>query len=209
MGGVLAVVQEVRVVVLGIGIFSHCLKSKPVGEPLHIAQVRRYKPEGAHLQLGGEMRPMVGRNLVHCLDGEHSCHRGLSGRDEDVVVVADGELERLHLVERITRHVDFAALAFAEQHAVVAHARVSGSKATHGNGLHTSRPSIVAQVDAWHTMQGIGDVGNAQTGEILMRQQLQWCCRGHHAMLRQGIHLHLLKMLGAEGVGTLPGRRRH
>ena len=162
MGSIFTIVQNERIVVFGIGVLTHRLESEPIRQSLHIAQIRRDISEGPHLQLSREVRLLVDGNLAHGLDGKQSCHRGLPGRDEDVVVVANGESQSLHLVERITGHINFAALTFTEQHTIVTHARVSRSESTHSYRLHSSSSTIVAQIDAWHSVQGVGHIRNAE-----------------------------------------------
>ena len=162
MGSIFTIVQEEGIVVFGIGILTHRLESEPIRQSLHIAQIRRDISERPHLQLSREVRLLVDGNLAHSLDGKQSCHRGLPGRNENVVVVTNGESQCLHLVERITGHINFAALTFTEQHTIVTHARVSRSESTHSYRLHSSSSTIVAQIDAWHSVQGVGHIRNAE-----------------------------------------------
>ena len=162
MGGIFTVVQDEGIVVFGIGVLTHRLESEPIRQSLHIAQIRRDISEGPHLQLSREVRLLVDGNLAHGLDGKQSCHRGLPGRNENVVVVTNGESQCLHLVERITGHINFAALTFAEQHTIVTHSRMSRSESTHSYRLHSSCPTIVTQIDAWHAVQSVGHIRNAK-----------------------------------------------
>ena len=64
------------------------------------------------------------------------------------------------VVERVAREVDLAALALREHHTVVADARMLGTEAAHRDRLHAASAAVVAQRDAWQTVQGVGHVGD-------------------------------------------------
>ena len=203
MGHHATVAQLKRIIVLRIRIIGRGRERQPVGHTLHIAHKRTHIAKRAHLGLRRKMRPTVCWNLIQRLDGEHGRRGSLTGRDEDIIVVADGEPERLHMVERIARHIYLATLALAEQHPVVTHPRMLCAKAPYRDRLQPSGTTIVAQIDARHAVKGIGYIGDTQPQHLATVHLLQGRRAFHRTAVPLAIHFHPPKPVGAQGIAVL------
>ena len=208
-GSQLTVHQGEGIVVLPVGIFSRHGEGEAFRQPLHIAQVGTHIAERTPFHLGGEMHAAVCRNLIHRLYRQHGGTRRLSCRDEDVFVVANGELHCPHIVERIARHVYLAALTLAEEDAVVAHTRMLCTEASHRDGLHASRPTIVTQCDARQSVQGVRHIHDAKVLHLPLVDGLQGRRTHQLAVTVVTHHHHTVQMLRAERVGLCADRRLH
>ena len=102
-------------------------------------------------------REGLGGGSVVGLQIQCGCGRLVAGGLEDVVVVANDEGNGGELVERVAGEVDLACLAVGKSDAVVDNGGVAGSDAAHGNRLHPPCPTVVAEGDARHVAEGVGD----------------------------------------------------
>ena len=102
-------------------------------------------------------REGLGGGSVVGLQIQRGCGRLIASGLEDVIVVANDEGNGGELVERVAGEVDLACLAVGKSDAVVDNGGVAGSDAAHGNRLHPPCPTVVAEGDARHVTEGVGD----------------------------------------------------
>ena len=91
--------------------------------------------------------------------------------DEDVVVVANGQHQVFHVVQRIAAQVDFTTLTLGDHDAVVTDAGMFGAETTYRHRLHAPCPTIVAKGDARQTVKGIGHIGDTHRQHVSTIQQ--------------------------------------
>lgn len=83
------VLDGVRVVILGIGVFPQDRESEVFVDILLIFEERRHISERAYLQLRFEMRLNIIRRQLHRLDMDSGRCGDLSGRNENVIIVTN------------------------------------------------------------------------------------------------------------------------
>ena len=161
-GGHIAVAQTEWIVVVGIDIVAHDTECYAAPHALGVAHKGVGIAPRAQPHLRREMGLEVGGQPRETLDGKHGRRGGLARGDKDIIAIAYGETQALHIVYRVARHVYLAALNLAEHHAVIAYTGMLSSISTHRHGLHAARTAIVAQRDASQTVEGVGDIGNTK-----------------------------------------------
>ena len=89
------------IVIFRIDILPHSGESQPLADILLIAQERTHIAKGTHFQLCRQMRMLVCGGHTDGLNTQNGWYRGIAGRDEDIVVVADDQRQLIDIVERI------------------------------------------------------------------------------------------------------------
>ena len=164
---------------------------------LFIAHIGTHQSERAQFHLCRQMPPCILRRQSQRLDGEHRRIRRLPCRNKDIVVVADGQRQLTHIVQRVARDINLPTLTVAQHHPVVADTRMPGPVATHRHRLHTARAPVVPQRDARDIMQRVGHVRHPQPLKLFPFQQMERCRTSRHPFLPRLRHRHPLQSVSA------------
>ena len=195
-----AVLQREGIVVLRVGIFA------AGHQPEFLSQVPLVTQEGtdiakrAHFHLRCEPLCPLAVRTVRGLDRQERWGGCLTGWQEEVIVVAYGQLQALHLVDTIARQVYLAALTLAEHHAVIAHARMTGTEASHRHRLHAARTAIVAQRNAWQTVERFAHVADTLSEQLVALQLIGGRRAVHRAQSLRSPNLNFAEVEAAGGI---------
>ena len=189
------ILDGVRIVILSICVFPYRRESKTFIQILLILQEGRYIAKRTHLHLSLHMRTRIIGRQQHRLDVHTGRRRHLTGRDEDVLIVAYDQRHAAHIVQRITGKINLTTLAVAQHHPVITHTRMLRSQTSHRHRLHAASTAIVPQRDARQTMQRVRHIRHPQTHHLPVIHHIQGSRRSHHMMFPAIHHLHLVKAM--------------